>query len=78
MDAGQPGSSSTTSEIALPWPVTRLMTPGGMPDSSSRRIVTSAERLCVIDGFQMTVLPMSAGAVGRFPAMDVKLKGVIA
>ncbi len=30
------------------------------------------------DGFQTTVLPMSAGAVGRLPAIAVKLNGVIA
>ena len=30
------------------------------------------------DGFQTTVLPISAGAVGRFPAMAVKLNGVMA
>ena len=29
-------------------------------------------------GFQTTVLPISAGAVGRFPAIAVKLNGVIA
>ena len=29
-------------------------------------------------GFHTTVLPMRAGAVGRFPAIDVKLKGVTA
>ncbi len=29
-------------------------------------------------GFQTTVLPMSAGAVGRLPAIEVKLKGVTA
>jgi hypothetical protein len=29
-------------------------------------------------GFQSTVLPISAGAVGRLPAIAVKLKGVIA
>ena len=29
-------------------------------------------------GFQTTVLPMSAGAVGRFPPMAVKLNGVTA
>ncbi len=29
-------------------------------------------------GFQMTVLPISAGAVGRLPAIAVKLNGVIA
>ena len=30
------------------------------------------------DGFQITVLPISAGAVGRLPAIAVKLNGVIA
>jgi hypothetical protein len=30
------------------------------------------------DGFHTTVLPISAGAVGRFPAIEVKLNGVIA
>jgi hypothetical protein len=29
-------------------------------------------------GFQITVLPISAGAVGRLPPMAVKLNGVIA
>ena len=29
-------------------------------------------------GFQITVLPSSAGAVGRLPAMAVKLNGVTA
>ncbi len=29
-------------------------------------------------GFQRTVLPISAGEVGRFPAIEVKLKGVTA
>ena len=29
-------------------------------------------------GFQMTVFPISAGAVGRLPAIAVKLNGVIA
>ena len=32
----------------------------------------------VTDGFQTTVLPIRAGAVGRFPAIEVKLNGVIA
>jgi hypothetical protein len=30
------------------------------------------------DGFQTTTLPISAGAVGRLAAIDVKLNGVIA
>jgi len=29
-------------------------------------------------GFHMTTLPMIAGAAGRFPAIAVKLKGVVA
>jgi hypothetical protein len=29
-------------------------------------------------GFQTTVLPIIAGAVGRFAAIEVKLKGVTA
>jgi hypothetical protein len=37
-----------------------------------------ADRVWVIEGFQMTVLPINAGAVGRFPAIEVKLNGVIA
>src|SRR5919201_6415079 len=34
--------------------------------------------MAVEAGFQTTVLPIIAGAVGRFPAMAVKLKGVTA
>ena len=30
------------------------------------------------EAFQITVLPISAGAVGRLPAIAVKLNGVIA
>ncbi len=30
------------------------------------------------EGFQTTTLPISAGAVGRFPAIEVKLNGVTA
>ena len=37
-----------------------------------------ADSMALDAGFQSTVLPISAGAVGRFPAMAVKLKGVIA
>ena len=33
---------------------------------------------CEGDGFHTTVLPISAGAVGRLPAIAVKLNGVIA
>jgi len=30
----------------------------------------------LLAGFHTTVLPIKAGAVGRFPAIDVKLNGV--
>ena len=72
------GWGSATSETSLPSPVTRLMTPLGMPASSSSSMSSTAEWVCVGDGFQITTLPIRAGAVGRFPAMAVKLKGVIA
>ena len=41
-------------------------------------MVRTAARVCVGAGFQTTVLPMSAGAVGRLPAMAVKLNGLMA
>ena len=78
MDAGQVGRASATSETAIPSPVTMLMTPGGRPASSSSRIRKCAANCWVGAGFQTTMLPMSAGAVGRLPAMAVKLNGVIA
>ncbi len=55
-----------------------LITPGGRPASSSRSIVSDAASCWVGDGFHTTVLPISAGAVGRLPAIAVKLNGVIA
>jgi hypothetical protein len=33
---------------------------------------------CFSDGFHTTTLPIIAGAVGRFPAIAVKLNGVTA
>src|SRR6266542_997090 len=72
------GSASTTSETANPSPVTRVMTLGGSPAASKSRMVKCAANCWVGDGFQMTVLPMSAGADGRLPAIAVKLNGVIA
>ena len=54
------------------------MTPGGIPASSSSSIVSWAASCWECDGFQTTVLPMSAGAVGRLPAIAVKLNGVMA
>ncbi len=55
-----------------------LMTPGGIPASSSSSIVSEAASCWVGAGFQITVLPISAGAVGRLPAIAVKLNGVMA
>ena len=72
------GWVSATSETAAPLPVTMLTTPGGRPAASSSRIVWCAASCCVGDGFQTTVLPISAGASGRLPAIAVKLNGVIA
>ena len=54
------------------------MTPGGSPASSSSSIVRLAAACCVTAGFQMTALPIRAGAVGGCPAIAVKLNGVIA
>ena len=54
------------------------MTPGGMPASSSSSMVRLAASCWVTAGFQSTVLPIRAGAVGRLPAIAVKLNGVIA
>ncbi len=69
---------SATSETAMPSPVTRLMTPLGRPASSRSCISSTAAWVWVGDGFHTTTLPMRAGAVGRLPAMAVKLNGVIA
>ena len=62
----------------MPSPASRLITPGGRPAASSSCIVRYAAKVWVGDGFHTTVLPISAGAVGRLPAMAVKLNGVMA
>ena len=72
------GWARATSDTSCPCPGSMLMTPGGSPASSSSSIVRLAAACCVTAGFQITVLPISAGAVGRFPAIAVKLNGVIA
>src|SRR5215510_10780920 len=69
---------SATVDTACPSPVTRLITPGGSPAASSRRIVTCAASCWVGEGFHTATLPSRAGAVGRLPAIEVKLNGVIA
>ncbi len=72
------GEASATSLTAPPLPVTRLTTPGGRPAASSSRMVKWAASCWVGEGFQTTVLPISAGASGRLPAIAVKLNGVTA
>ncbi len=69
---------SATLETSIPSPGSMLITPGGMPASSSSSITRWAANCWVGDGFQITVLPIRAGAVGRLPAIAVKLNGVIA
>ena len=78
MDPREVGVDSTTSETSIPSPGSMLITPGGIPASSSSPMFKCAANCWVGDGFQITVLPISAGAVGRLPAMAVKLNGVIA
>src|SRR2546423_165723 len=72
------GWTSAASETACPLPVTMLTTPGGRPAASSSCMRKCAENCWVGLGFQTTVQPISAGAVGRLPAIEVKLNGVIA
>src|SRR5487761_1040802 len=72
------GCGSATRDTAWPSPVTMLITPGGSPAASSTRMTRSADSCWVGDGFHTTTLPSRAGAVGRFPAIEVKLNGVIA
>jgi hypothetical protein len=72
------GCGTATSDTAAPLPVTMLTTPGGRPAASSSRMTKCADSCWVGEGFQTTVLPMSAGASGRLPAMAVKLNGVMA
>ena len=55
-----------------------LITPSGKPASLKTCIITLAEYTCVAAGFQTTTLPIKAALEGKFPAIAVKLKGVIA
>ena len=72
------GCVRATLETSRPSPGSMLMTPGGIPASSSSSMVRDAASCWVGEGFQTTVLPIRAGAVGRLPAMAVKLNGVMA
>ena len=71
-------SFKTMFPMSSPEPGRKLITPFGNPASiniSMRRLFDRSE---VDAGFHITTLPMIAGAVGRFPAIAVKLKGVVA
>ena len=72
------GLESAALPIVAPAPYTRLITPSGSPASCSSLMMKYAEYAAVDAGFQTTVFPISAGLVGRLPAIDVKLKGVTA
>ena len=61
-----------------PRPGTKLMTPGGRPAASSSLSTYQFERIEVEAGFQSTVLPISAGELGRLAPIAVKLNGVTA
>ena len=54
------------------------MTPGGNPAASNSCMIWCAAKAWFSAAFHTTVFPRSAGALGRFPAMAVKLKGVTA
>src|SRR5213596_3642327 len=69
---------SRTFEIIGASTATKLMTPGGMPAASYSFIRWYAEYIALDAGFQTTVLPIRAGAVGRLAAIEVKLNGVTA
>src|SRR5688572_26840031 len=70
--------ASTVSPTVAGWPGTKLMTPGGRPAACSSSMITEPDSTAVEAGFHTTVLPHSAGAVGRLPAIEVKLNGVTA
>src|SRR4029450_9127466 len=72
------GCCNATSETSSPSPGSMLTPPGGSPAASNSRIVKCAAYCWVGLGFQMTTFPINAGAVGRLPAIEVKLNGVMA
>ncbi len=59
-------------------PETMLITPSGRPAWRRSWRMKWPEYIVLAAGFQTTVFPMRAGAVGRLPAMAVKLNGVTA
>ncbi len=54
------------------------MTPGGNPAASNSCMSWCAAKAWFSAAFHTTVLPRRAGALGRLPAMAVKLNGVTA
>src|SRR3970040_278508 len=72
------GCVSTSLETVTALPGTKLITPSGSPASRSRHMMCHDESTAAAAGFHTTVHPISAGDVGRFPQIAVKLKGVIA
>ena len=72
------GEASAGSPTSAPAPGTRLMTPGGSPAASRISMMKWAAYTAVEAGFQITVFPMIAAAVGRLPPIEVKLNGVTA
>src|SRR5262249_40845233 len=60
---------------SLPLRGRKLITPPGRPASGRHCMNVHAEKIAVDAGFRMTVLPMIAGAVGRFTPIEVKLNG---
>jgi len=71
-------------ELVIDWPktgpsdVTKLITPGGRPQSLRTLNRIYVDRTVMSDGFHTTTLPIRAGAVARLPPIAVKLKGEIA
>jgi hypothetical protein len=78
VDAARSRSASTTSDTARPSPVTMLMTPGGKPRRLEQPHGEVRGELLGRRRLPDHVLPISAGAEGRLPAIAVKLNGVIA
>ena len=56
----------------------KFSTPAGTPASMNIFIRYQLESSEVVAGFQTTVLPIMTGAIGRFAARAVKLKGEMA
>ena len=66
------------SDIITGSPKTTFITPSGTPASLKTSIIIFAENTWLSLGFQTTVLPIIAADAGKFAAIAVKLKGVIA